>query len=253
MSYRNLVIILFSLFIMSSCIPKKKLLYVRETQDNKDIIEYINIRPEKRIQPFDNIYIKVSSIDEKTNEVFSNQGRMASQTDINLVSYTVNESGYINFPFVGEIFVKDRTLQDAQKVIEEEVGQYLTNISITVKYVNNTVSILGEVRLAGEHVFYRDQITVFQALSLAGGFSDYGNMQRVVLIREAKNKISYHYLDLTNKDIVSSDFYYIIPNDVLIVKPIRAKFRNLSLINVPIFLTTITTFVTLYILFYRPN
>lgn len=238
---------------MSSCIPKKKLLYVRDTKENKDINEYVNIRPEKKIQPFDNIYIRVSSIDEKTNDVFSNQTRMASQADINLVSYTVNQSGYIDFPFVGEIYVKEMTLQDAMKEIEKEISQYLPDISVTVKYVNNTVSVLGEVRQAGEHIFYRDQITIFQAFSLAGGFSDYGDMERVVLIREANNKIDYYYLDLTDKAIVSSKFYYIIPNDVLIVKPINAKFRNLSLINVPIFLTTITTFVTLYFLFYRPN
>ena len=238
---------------MSSCIPKKKLLYVRDTKENKDLNEYVNIRPEKKIQPFDNIYIRVSSIDEQTNDIFSNQTRMASLADINLVSYTVNQSGYIDFPFVGEIYVKEMTLQDAMKEIEKEVSQYLPDISITVKYVNNAVSVLGEVRLAGQHVFYSDQITIFQAFSLAGGFSDYGDMERVVLIREANNEIDYHYLDLTDKEIVSSEFYYIIPNDVLIVKPINAKFRNLSLINVPIFLTTITTFVTLYFLFYRTN
>ncbi len=253
MSSRNLIFLMVLLLIVSSCIPKKKLLYVRDTKDNKDINEYVNVRPEKKIQPFDNIYIRISSIDEKTNDVFSNQTRMASQADINLVSYTVNQSGYIDFPFVGEIYVKELTLQDAMKEIEKEVSQYLPDISVTVKYVNNTVSVIGEVRMPGEHIFYRDQITIFQAFSLAGGFSDYGDMQTVTLIREANNKINYYYLDLTDKAIVSSEFYYIIPNDVLIVKPINAKFRNLSLINVPIFLTTITTFITLYFLFYRPN
>jgi polysaccharide export outer membrane protein len=237
--------------VASSCIPKRKLLYVQETKKDRDINEYTNVRPEKLIQPFDNIYIKVSSIDEKTNDIFSQQGQMASASNIDLISYTVNESGYINFPFVGEIYVKGMTLQDAQKKIEEDVGQYLTHISITVKFVNNTVSVLGEVRAPGEHIFYRDQITIFQAFSLAGGFSDYGDKEKVVLIREAKNKVNYYYLDLTEKEIVSSEFYYIIPNDVLIVKPINAKFRNLSLINVPIFLTTISTFITIYLLFYR--
>jgi len=71
------------------------------------------------------------------------------------------------------------------------------------------------------------------------------------LIRESKNKINYHYLDLTDKEIVASDFYYIIPNDVIVVKPINAKFRNLSLVNWPIFLTAITTLATVYLLFYN--
>ncbi|NOX48183.1 MAG: hypothetical protein GXO89_14520, partial [Chlorobi bacterium] len=126
------ILVLFAALLvsMSSCIPKKKLLYVQESKKNKDVNEYVNIRPEKKIQPFDNIYIRVSSIDEKTNAIFSRQGQTSNGTNIDLISYTVNESGYINFPFVGEIYVKGMTLQDAQKHIEEQVGQFLTNISV---------------------------------------------------------------------------------------------------------------------------
>ncbi|MCF8369835.1 MAG: polysaccharide biosynthesis/export family protein [Bacteroidales bacterium] len=247
----KLLILLVIIASFSSCIPKKKLLYTQDQKEKDEQNEYVNIRPEKTIQPFDNIYIKVSSIDEKTASIFDSQTRNASEININLLSYTVNQSGYINFPFVGEIFVKNMTLPQAQVRIEEEVGEYLPNISISVKFVNNTVSVLGEVKRPGEYAFYRDQITIFQALSFASGITDYGNKQKVILVREAKNKINYYYLDLTNKNIVSSEYYYIIPNDVLIVKPIRAKFRNLSLVNLPIFLATITTLSTLYILFYK--
>ena len=112
------------------------------------------------------------------------------QLDINIVSYTVNQDGYIVFPFVGEINVQGLKLQEARQKIEAEVGQYLPNISITVKFVNNTVAILGEVTRPGEYVFYRDQITIFQALSLAGDFRDYGDKKNVILIREIKNKIT---------------------------------------------------------------
>ena len=240
---------LLMVLVISSCIPKKKLIYTHDQRAKDEQNEYVNIRPEKTIQPFDNIYIKVSSIDEKTASIFSESTGSGSESNINLLSYTVDQDGYVDFPFVGEIFVKDMTLNQAKETIENKVGEYLTNISISVKFVNNSVTLLGEVRRPGEYTFYRDQITIFQALSSAGGFTDYGSKEKVTLIREANNKITYHYLDLTDKDIVSSEYYYIIPNDVLIVRPIRQKFRNLSLVNVPLFLTTITTFATLYLLF----
>lgn len=229
--------------------PKRKLLYLQEQKKNELKDEYDNIRPEKSIQPFDNIYIKVSSIDDKTASIFSQQSVQGSEANLNLISYTVNQSGYINFPFVGEIYVKGMTLTEAQQKIEAAVGEYLSNISIIVKFVNNTVAVLGEVRSPGEYPFFKDQITVFQAISSASGIADFGDKENVILIRESKNKINYYYLDLTDKDIVSSEYYYIIPNDVLIVKPINAKFRNLSMINWPIYLTSITTAVTLYLLF----
>ena len=225
-------------------------MYLQDQKPDEIQDEYDNVRPEKTIQPFDNIYIKVSSIDEKTANIFADQGRGGSESNINLLSYTVNQSGYIDFPFVGEIHVKDMTLQEAQQIIEAEVSEYLTNISITVKFVNNTVAVLGEVRRPGEYSFYRDQITIFQALSYAGGFTDYGNKTNVILVREAKNKLNYYYLDLTNKDIVSSEYFYIIPNDAIIVKPINTKFRNLSMANLPIYLATITTLVTVLVFYF---
>ncbi|GAB4322973.1 MAG: hypothetical protein Kow00127_15640 [Bacteroidales bacterium] len=250
---KGYVLILFTGLILvaglNSCIPKKKLLYTQDQKRSSEVNEYENFRPEKTIQPFDNIYVKVSSIDEKVNSVFSEQSRATGQSNINLISYTVNQSGYINFPFVGQIYVKGLTLEEAQERIEQEVSKYLNQISITVKFVNNTVSVLGEVKRPGEYPFYRDQITIFQAISSAGGFTDYGDKSQVTLIRESGNKIQYHYIDLTDKNIVSSEYYYIIPNDVLIVRPINQKFRNLSLVNWPMFLTTITTFTTLYLLF----
>jgi len=246
---KTLLLISLSLVIFASCIPKKKLIYTQDQKEKEQKNEYVNIRPEKTIQPFDNIYIKVSSIDEKVNSIFADQARSGGEANINLLSYTVSQSGYIDFPFVGEIYVKDLTLKQAQQNIEKEVGEFLNNISITVKFVNNTVSLLGEVKRPGEYPFYRDQITVLQALSYGGGVTDFGDKKEVILIREAENKIQYHYLDLTDKNIVASDYYYIIPNDVIIVRPINQKFRNLSLVNWPLFLTTITTAATLYLLF----
>ena len=228
------------------------MVYFQEQKKEESVDEYINIRPEKKIQPFDNIFVKVSSIDEKTASIFADQARVSGQ-DINLISYTVDQSGYLNFPFVGLIYIKDLTLNEAQQKIQGEVSQYLSNVSIIVKFVNNTVAVLGEVDRPGEYSFYKDQITIFQALSFANGIDDFGNKTNVTLIRESQNKINYYYLDLTNKDIVASEYYYIIPNDIIVVKPIRQKYRNLSPVNWPIFLTTITTAATLYLLFFNSN
>ena len=243
-------LLIFLLVSFNSCIPKRKLVYLQEDKHDVSADTYTNVRPEKRIQPFDNIYINVSSIDEKTANIFARDVRNANMVD--LISYTVDQSGYINFPFVGELFVRNLTLDEAQQKIEADVGQYLSNISITVKFVNNRVAVLGEVKRPGEYSFSRDQITIFQALSFAGDFTDYGDKKSVILIRESQNEIKYHYLDLTNKSVVASEFYYIIPNDVIVVGPIKQKFRNLSMLNWPVYLTTITTAVTLYLIF-APN
>ncbi len=145
------------------------------------------------------------------------------------------------------------TLHQSKEQIENKISDYLNDITITVKFVNNKVSLLGEVARPGAYSFAKDQLTIFEALGLAGGATIYGKKNEIVLIREKNNKINYHYLDLTKKDIVSSDYYFIIPNDIIVIKPVRARYRTLNILNWPLVLSTITTAITLYLIFYRGN
>jgi polysaccharide export outer membrane protein len=87
--------------------------------------------------------------------------------------------------------------------------------------------VLGEVNLPGQHAFYDEKVTVFQAIGFAGGASGFGDLSSVTLVREKDNVIKYYYLDLTKKNIASSEYYYLLPNDVLIINPIKAKYREL--------------------------
>jgi len=86
---------------------------------------------------------------------------------------------------------------------------------------------LGEVANPGQHSFYDEKVSLFQAIGFAGGSSDYGDLTKVTLVREKDNVIKYYYIDLTKKNIAASEYYYLLPNDVLIINPIKAKYREL--------------------------
>ncbi len=227
-------------------------MYFSEKEKEPPVNEFTIKRTVKTIQPFDNLYIWVTSIDEKTQKVFTTSSSLSSDY-INIVSYIVDKDGYINFPFVGQINLRGLTLQEAKTKIQEKAGEYFPKIEITVKFVNNKVTVLGEVARPGAYSFAKDQLTIFEALGLAGGATIYGKKNKVILIREKDNKVNYNYLDLTKKDIVSSDYYFIIPNDIIVIKPVKARFRSLNLLNWSLVLSTITTGVTLYLIFYKNN
>ncbi len=250
----NRIIFLFLIgtIVFSSCISRKRLTYFSEMEENPPVNEFNITRPIKTIQPFDNLYIWVTSIDERNQRIF-NTGSSMSSDYINIISYTVNSDGYVDFPFTGQIYVKDMTLHQSKEQIENKISDYLNDITITVKFVNNKVSLLGEVARPGAYSFAKDQLTIFEALGLAGGATIYGKKNEIVLIREKNNKINYHYLDLTKKNIVSSDYYFIIPNDIIVIKPVRARYRTLNILNWPLVLSTITTAITLYLIFYKGN
>jgi polysaccharide export outer membrane protein len=253
MKYQHFLILTLAIFALalSSCVPQEKLKYVQDETTSSLKSEYLKARPVKRIQPFDNLYIKVLSIEEQNARIFSNETNLSGGMDINLISYTVNAQGKVDFPFVGEIDVNNLTLKEAKDKIESELAQYLSNTSIMIKFVNSNITVLGDVRNQGEFPFFKEQINIFQAIGYAGGMTDFGDRSKITLIRERNGVYQYHLVDLTDKAIIESDYFYLQPNDVLIVEPIKTKYRNLRTFTYSTFLATLTTAITVLYFFQR--
>ena len=230
----------------SSCVPQKKIRYV-QTKNQKDTLNtfILKHRPKNTVQPFDNLYIKVISPDQETSQMFNNESSTAAQQNINyqMISYTVNDSGYVDFPFVGLIYVKDLTILQAKDAIEEALHQYISNAAVIVKFVGKSVTVIGEVNHQGEFVIYSDDISIFKALALAGGVSDFGNREEVIIVREEKQKVSYHTIDLTDKHVAESEFYYLRPNDIVIVQPLGQKSYGFAQFPYTLVLTGLTTLI----------
>lgn len=244
-------LIIFSIgLLFTSCVPQEKLTYVQDETSAVVKGEYSHDRPEKRIRPFDNLYINVLSLDEQTARIFNNLNTsITGGLSIDLLGYTVSETGTIDFPFIGQINLNNLTLLEAKAKVEKELSQYLSNTAITMKFVNSNITVLGEVRNQGEFPYFKEQLNIFQALGYAGGVTDYGDKSKVTLIREYENTIKYHNIDLTDKSIVESSFYYLQPGDVLIVEPIKTKFRNLRTFTYATVLATTSTLITVLYFF----
>lgn len=221
----RMILTLLLLLAIASCAPVKKLKFVADTGPGSIKNDFFNDRSEKTIQPFDYLYIKIFSLDERTNSIFNER---SYSIDNELLSYVVDDEGNITMPFIGNIYVKDLTINEAKDKIDSALIKYLNNISVIVRFVSNKITVLGEVAYPGQHAFYDEKVTVFQAIGFAGGTTAFGDLSRVTLVREKDNVISYYYLDLTKKNIASSEYYYLLPNDVLVVNPIKAKYRELK-------------------------
>lgn len=241
--FPHFLVLLILAFLAFSCVPQQKLIYIQESLTDT-VNVYKNSRGIRKIQPFDNIYIKIYSIDEKTASIFNTQGGYNGGIDVNLISYTVNEKGCIDFPFVGNISINNLTLEQAKLKIQDALSQYLNNVSVTLKFVRNFVTILGAVEHQGEYSYFEERISIFEALGLAGGINNFGNKSKVKLIRRENDKIAYHNIDLTDRNIARSPFFYLSPNDVIIVDPIKEQYqyiKNYSLISVV--LSSVTTII----------
>ncbi len=232
----------FTLILMAfaiSCVPAKKLSYFNDIADLKDPLA--NPKTQKVIMPFDRLYIRVLSIDPQTSQIFNFSEDSRYDLSGSIVGYLVNEAGEVNFPFVGNINVTSLTTAQAATKIQTSLNEYVPNTSVIVKLIDNKISVLGEVNRQGSYSFSQEKISIYEALSLGGGLTRYGNRKNVILIRQEGDKIMHHKLDLSDSKIASKDFYYILPNDVIVVEPIKSISTNYQNNTVSTLLSAITT------------
>lgn len=239
-SYYKAAIILILIFT-ASCVPVKQLSYFN---DLDELVEPgINPRTQKLIMPFDKLYIKVISIDAPTNQIFNDNEEMRSGSSNGVLGYLVDEAGNINFPFVGNINVAKLTTAQASEKIQKALSDYVSNISVTVKYIDNQVTVMGEVQHQGVFPFIQDKLNIYEALGLGGGLTQYGDRKKIILIRNEGAKIMHYRLDLSNSKIAAKDYYYILPNDVIVVEPLKALSSSYQNITYTTILSSITTLI----------
>ena len=102
-----------------------------------------------------------------------------------------------------------------------------------MRVINGKVTILGEVVRPGTYGFTEQNISVLQALGLAGDLTIRGKRKEVLLIREEAGQRSYTMLDLTQTNWFDSQYYYVRPNDVIVVNPNTARVKNAGFVSEP--------------------
>jgi polysaccharide biosynthesis/export protein len=244
---------LFSL-LLSSCVPMRKILFLQVRGSADTLSTFVNERRiDYRVQPGDNLYIRVVTLDDKTTQMLNplvgtantSAGIGGSDANIYLTSYTVNEAGYLNFPLVGEIFVRNMNVDEIRDAIQEELKVYLKELVVVVKLVNYNLTMIGEVYKQGQYKVYQTDINLFEAAALAGGLTDFANRNKIAVIRLTKTGSSVHYVDMTRKDILASEYYYLKPNDIVYVPPVKGKQFGFATFPYVIILSTITTTILL--------
>ena len=242
--------------LFASCVPQKKMLYLKEAQmlaENQSI-NYVNDRSiNYKLQPGDNLFIHfVNTIDERSM-VLLNGGNtsnyVSSDASIYLRSYTLDEDGFIEMPLVGKIELKNLTVDEAKDRLQSVLNQYINETTIIVKLSNFNLTVLGEVSRPGMYKVYQSQINLFEAISLAGNMTNFAKIEEVRIIRQTDNGSEIITVDMGSADILASPYYYLKPNDIIYVEPLKIKQWGFTTFPYSIVLSIITLVITLYSLF----
>ena len=147
-------------------------------------------------------------------------------------TYIVDTSGNVSFPVLGTLHIAGYTREELEKILKDKIHpQYITEEPIvTVRFANYTISILGEVLLPGIYPFPSEKVSLLDALAAAGDMTIYGQRNNVLLQREkADGSIEFIRINLQDKNLALSPYFYMQQNDVIYVEPNKARGNSSSI------------------------
>lgn len=230
--------ILVFLTCLTSCITRKDLTYFQDipTSDTTThVISNSGLRTalyEPIIKSGDILNITIMSLNQESNIWFnapvlppSNAYPEKSLTQ-STTGFLVDNTGNIQIPMVGDLKVDGLTTSQIRQSITEKLDKYLQSPSVSVRFSNFKITILGDVTRPGIYPIPNERVTLLEALGMAGDLTVFGQRKGVKIVREENGTNNIYTIDLTSKDVLNSPYMYLHPNDVIYVDPSSGKAAN---------------------------
>lgn len=232
---KKLYLLFFLLpFVLTGCSSYQKSLYLQnDTVINQSTQGQLY---DFRIMPKDILTILVSTTDPAASAPFYRrigqekgiQPMQQGMQNAELLDYLVDNEGQIDFPVLGKIKVSGMTTRECEAVIREKLKSYLNEVpNVTVRSSNYKFSVLGEVNRPGTYTVKDEKVTIFEAIAQAGDMTLFSIRDDVQLLREDnEGRRQVVHLNLNDANITQSPYFYLQQNDVIYVKPTKAKVRT---------------------------
>lgn len=219
--------------LLTSCIPHKDIVYMQNKSSALDSLQ-VMVEQQKpyRIQIDDILSVRIKVLDQNNVSIFN---PIRDDANLNASSaerayfdgFTVDTHGNIRIPVLGAINVLGFTTDEVETLIKtkilDEQFKETANIFVTVKLSGLRYTAMGEVGSNGSQVLFQERVNIFEAIANVGDITDVGNRKDVLIIRQYPQGQQIHHLDLTDVNVMKSPYYYIQPNDMIYVKPLRQK------------------------------
>ena len=239
-----------AVIFLASCTTGRNLVYFSDLNSGTSNQTPIQNDIVPRIQPDDILGIVVNSQNPESNLLF-NSGMMlppssttgaSAATSRPIEGYLVDPNGEINFPTVGKVKLAGLTKEEATDKITGIVGKSVKMPIVTIRYLNFHVTVIGEVNKPASFTVPTEKINILEALGLAGDMTAFGRRDNVLIIREKDKVRSTTRVNLNNKALLNSPYFYLQQNDIVYVEPDKVKALQASArnANLPIYLSFIS-------------
>lgn len=243
LSIQKLFIFSLATIILASCNNVKNLTYFQKSrahlQDTLSVAKFYV----PKIHPGDLLSIPINSLAQDGSSFFnpySNAGSGAATgasvgangssgiSQAAAPGYLVDAAGEIELPVIGTINVNGYTTSQLRDTLKHILirKQYLKDPTVTVRFLNFKVTMLGEVGHPEVYNIPNEMITLPEAISMAGDLTPFAQRDSIQVIRDVNGKKEIGWVNLTTRDVFSSPYYYLHANDLIYVKPSKFKAQH---------------------------
>jgi polysaccharide export outer membrane protein len=232
MNKLNTIYILVFIILLASCVDTRKAIYFNDVAVTDTVNSMVGLEPV--IQANDILSITVSSRDLQASAIFNAPNIPATPSGApaagiqQAAGYLVSQEGTINFPLLGLINVAGKSKKNVEYEIVNKLreGQLLFDPIVNIRYLNFRITVLGEVARPGVVQIPSEQVSILEAIGMAGDLTIFGKRENVLLIRQEGEKKVLKRFNLNSKDLLMSPYFYLKSNDIVYVEPERAKIAS---------------------------
>lgn len=221
---------LLLLLLGSACVRNKNVIYLQTDKVADSSFYALQRGSIYKIQYNDVLKIDIKSFDKEATNLFNAfsgvmpmQGMVQNGDPYYMLGYTVDDSGYVELPVIGKVLVVDLTTDQAKVKVQAEVDKYFSGAYVSVNIGGVRFSVLGEVMRPGKYVVLQNRLTIFEALANAGDLNPVANRKAVQIIRQYPHGSEIITVDLTSRDIMTSPYYLVRPNDLIYIQPLKVR------------------------------
>ncbi|MFD0761998.1 polysaccharide biosynthesis/export family protein [Lutibacter aestuarii] len=232
--------------LLSSCVSTKRTTYFQGEPLKKTDIYKLNNEP-YRLQVNDILHIDLKAENPELVALFKTSASVGSgsNTGGNLYfnGYTVDRHGNIRIPYIGDLNVLGYTEKEIRQKIEIELQKFLKNtesVFVTVKLGGINFIVTGEVGSPGTKNLLQNQVSIVDAIANSGEITSYGNKQNITIIRKTLDGVKKYNVNLTEIEVFESENFYIKPNDIIYVAPLKQKSWGIGTTGFQTFSTVVT-------------
>lgn len=262
----HLIPVLTVVLLIASCVPNRRITLLQHSAGSGEELKANEMKARKYetgtieylLNPNDLLDIKISTMTPSAFNPFNDADRTLvpgvvygqSGSLVQSHGYYIDPGGYLELPILGRLPVAGLTIGQAQDSIASVVKKYLERPVVRLRLLNFRFSVIGEVKMESTQLSGDNNLTLLQALAMSGGASEFGDLSKIKIIRHAGENTYVFFVNLLTEDYLSSPFYYVQPNDVIVVPPLKQRpYLKYVSPNLSIFATAVSLLVAVVTLF----